>query len=497
MGVSLGRRDFVRKLSAIGTLGMFGEIGSRRALEAVERPTKNLLPATDQLNPLRLAPEAIPDGLTLRAAVGETEFGGGLRGPAWMLNDSLPSPLLRVRQGEPFRITLQNDLPDQLILHWHGLTPPEHSDGHPRLAVPTGKTYEYSFILQNRPGTYWYHSHTHHRTAAHTAMGIGGMLIVEGEEDELLGLPSGAHEIPLILQDRQVDAAGRPIHSYANLMAGYLGSEVFVNGIRRPYLECRTEVYRFRLLNGSNARIFRIERSDGRPMVLIGNDGGLLERPAELSSVDLAPGERIDLLVDLTESAVGEEVLLRSAAFQIPGGIEDLVPGVASQGAAMDLLHLSIVAGSRERQHLPERLSVIEYPEPAAVARSRTFELATWMDEETRSMVRHGIDRKTFDKARVDVRMRFDDTEIWSFVNDKMYAHPIHLHGAHFRILSRSGGREAVMPWESGLKDTVLLYPSETVAVAVRFRAHRGLFPLHCHNLEHEDAGMMLNVLVE
>jgi FtsP/CotA-like multicopper oxidase with cupredoxin domain len=494
--ISLGRRDFLRILSGAGSLAAIAGwrpelLGGSDALLARSGP------GIDGFHPLRLAPEAAPQGLTLKAAIGEADIGGGLRAPAWMLNESLPSPLLRVRRGEPFRVTLQNELPDELILHWHGVTPPEHSDGHPRLAVRRGMAYEYDFTLENRAGTYWYHSHTHHRTAKHTALGIGGMLIVEDEEEAALGLPSGEREIPLILQDRQLDAAGRPVHHYANLMAGYLGSEVFANGVRRPYLDCRSTLYRFRILNGSNARIFRLERSDRRPVVLIGNDGGLLERPVRLDSIDIAPAERVDLLIDLSDKRLGDEVTLRSRAFQILGGIEDLAPGSGAQGAPMDLLRLRIATRERAGERIPQELCRPVLPDPATAVRERTFRLETWMDQHTRTMVQHGIDGHTFAIDRVDIRVPFGETEIWSFVNDHKFAHPIHVHGTHFSVLSRTGGRGSVMPWEQGLKDTVLLHPSETVSVAVRFDAHRGLFPLHCHNLEHEDAGMMLNLLVE
>jgi FtsP/CotA-like multicopper oxidase with cupredoxin domain len=493
-GTPLARRDLLRLLLGGAALG-----GLRPdLLEANQRVGGISGLAADELNPLVRAPEAVPDGLTLRAAVGEAEIGGGVRAPAWMLNESLPSPLLRVRRGDPFRLTLQNELPDELILHWHGLTPPEHSDGHPRQAVRRGDAYAYDFTVENRAGTYWYHSHTHYKTAKHTALGIGGMLIVEDDEEDALGLPSGEWEIPLLLQDRQVDATGRPNNSRSNMMAAYpgMGTEVFANGTRRPCLECRAGLYRFRILNGSGARIFRLERSDRRPLVLIGNDGGMLERSLTLDSIDIAPAERIDLLVDLSDVRVGEEVVLRSGGFRILGGIEHL--GAWAQGAEMDLLRLRIVARERERQNIPERLRTpVGGPDPAAAVRERTFELATWMDEGTRSMEYHGINGRTFEMDRADLQVPFGQTEIWSFTNDNIFAHPIHLHGTHFRVLSRTGGRGAVMPWEIGLKDTVLLYPSETVSVAVRFSAHTGLFPLHCHNLTHADLGMMLNVLVE
>jgi FtsP/CotA-like multicopper oxidase with cupredoxin domain len=130
--------------------------------------------------------------------------------PGWLINGSLPSPLLRVRRGETFDVLLANGVPDPLILHWHGLTPPESADGHPRFAIKTHGVYQYRFTVDNRAGAYWYHSHSHMRIAKHTQLGIAGMILVEDEEEGALGLPSGEREIPLVLQDRQLDASGLP-----------------------------------------------------------------------------------------------------------------------------------------------------------------------------------------------------------------------------------------------------------------------------------------------
>lgn len=497
MAATFSRRDFVRAFSAGGASALVGlHAGFARPLEG-QAPRRAVPDAfASEGNPLRIPVEASPDGLLLTAAPGTADF-GGIHGPAWLLNDVAPSPLLRVRRGDSFRVTLRNELPDELILHWHGLTPPEHSDGHPRLAVPQGGMYDYAFTVEGRAGTYWYHSHAHMKTAKHTALGIGGMLIVEDEEEDRLGLPSGDREIALILQDRQVDAAGVPVHTYGNVMGGYLGTEVFGNATRQPYLECDAALYRFRILNGSNARVFRLARGDSRPLLLIGNDGGLLERPVPLGFVDLAPAERADILLDLSDARVGDEMTLRSLAFQIPGGVDELVTGPDAQGAPMDLLRVRIRREVRERVRIPDRLSSVPDLDPAEAVRERTFHFATELEPFTRAIPYHMISGRTYDMDRVDERVPFDQTEIWSFTNDDAFAHPVHLHATHFRILTRTGGRGRVMPWEGGLKDTVLLYPSETVHVAVRFSAHRGLFLVHCHNLEHEDAGMMSNILVE
>jgi FtsP/CotA-like multicopper oxidase with cupredoxin domain len=391
---------------------------------------------------------------------------------------------------------LDNQIPDPLILHWHGLTPPEEADGHPRFAVNYHGIYAYRFEVENRAGTYWYHSHSHMRVGKHTQRGIAGLILVEDDEEAALGLPSGDREIPLILQDRLLDDNGIPVYEAPNTMEGHAGTEPFGNGMRRPFLDVDTALYRFRILNGSNARIFRLERSDGRPFTLIGNDAGLLERPVTLSVMDVAPGERVDLLIDLSEARVGERVMLRSQPFTLPGRVAE-VGAHNIHGMGMDLLELRVARRVQEPVRIPERLSTLRRPDPADSVRERAFRFAFKRDYYSRSMDQHHINGTTYEMGRIDARVPFGQTEIWSFVNDNSYPHPIHLHATHFRVLSREGGRGQVMPWEDGLKDTVLVYPDETVKVAVRFDAHRGLFPLHCHNLEHEDAGMMLDILVE
>lgn len=441
--------------------------------------------------PLRLPPAVTPDGLTLTAAPGTAEFGGGLDGPGWLLNGALPSPTLRLRRGDTFRATLLNQLPQDCILHWHGVTPPEAMDGHPRLAVGDGESYEYQYTMDQRAATYWYHPHTHLHTAEQTYRGMAGLLLVTDDEEDALDLPSGDREIPLVVQDRRVDTSGVPYYEPVgpDLMAGYMGSEAFVNGTRRPYLEVESALYRFRLLNGSNARIFRIARGDGGPMVLIGNDGGFIDAPRSVEWVDVAPAERIDFLVDLSEAAVGDRIMLRSLPFSIPGGA-GLMGGSNLQGEPLDVLELRVTGSPQEQASIPGGLPAVPAPDPAESVRERTFRFRSEFAD-------HTINGLSFDIDRIDERVPFGDTEIWSFVNESMLPHPVHLHATQFKILSRTGGRGRVMPWEEGIKDTVLIMPLETVRVAVRFSAYRGLFLFHCHNLEHEDIGMMLNILVE
>jgi FtsP/CotA-like multicopper oxidase with cupredoxin domain len=500
-GRPVSRREFLWLAAAGGTTALAGAGGlispvwsAVEASAQARRPpvTPRELPWTT----MRLAPEVRPEQLTLRAAPGIADIGGGLEVQGFLVNGSLPSPVIRARKGDPFRVTMENQLPDPLILHWHGLTPPEEADGHPRFAVRPRGTFDYRFTVENRAGTYWYHSHTHYKVAEHAYRGIGGLLLVGDEEEDALELPSGPREIPLILQDRRLDRHGIPVYEHPDTMEGHIGTAPFGNGIHQPRMEVETALYRFRILNGSNARIFRLERSDGRPMILIGNDGGLLDEARSVETLDLGPAERADVLMDFRDLEVGEEFFLRTLRFEVPGGVTH-GRSVAKQGEPMDLLRIQVDRKVDDPSPIPTRLSQVPLPDPDEAVRERRFEFTSDRDWSSRTMMTHRINGQEFDMNRIEERVPFGDTEIWTFTNDNGFAHPVHLHATHFRVLSRTGGRDRVFEHEAGLKDTVLLHPNETVKVAVRFTAHRGLFLLHCHNLEHEDVGMMINVLVE
>jgi FtsP/CotA-like multicopper oxidase with cupredoxin domain len=435
---ALSRREFLRASSA-GVSAAFLSGGLSGSEGVLGRWSGYGLGSDSPRNPLRLAPEADPRRLDILAAPGTADIGGGVQAPGWLLNGSLPSPLLRVQRGDAFDVTLTNRIPEHLILHWHGLTPPEEADGHPRLAVDgNGGRYHYGFRVENRAGTYWYHSHAHHRVAKHTQMGIAGMLIVEDDEEAALGLPSGAREIPLILQDRKLDAQGIPHYHDANVMEGHVGDEPFGNGVRRPYLDVDTALYRFRLLNGSNARIFRLELSDGTPLVLIGNDGGLIERPVPLAYLDLSPGERADVLIDFRRAPVGSRVMLRSVPFAVGGHVTEF-GGENIHDINLNLLELRVAREVEDPAVVPGALVHVPLPDPAEAVRERTFKFSFQRDPFFRSMERHHLNGKMYEMDRIDERVPFGETEIWSFENVSWFAHPVHLHATHFRVLSADG----------------------------------------------------------
>ena len=460
-------------------------------------------------SPLYVPPTVGGQDLTLTAREAVADYGTG-RGSAWTLNGSVPAPTIRLQRGETARILLENGLPEETILHWHGLNVPEAADGHPRLAIGPGETYAYEFEVLDRAGLYWYHPHTHQRTAAQTYRGMAGLLVVEDEEERALRLPSGEFELPLVLQDKRI--GGGNAFDYRpgmgpDVMLGYLGDTPFTNGTADATVEVRRGVYRLRLLNGSNARIFDVGLSSGDPMTLIGTDGGLLGAPATVDRVMMATGERADLLVNFSRFEEGDRIVLRSFPFEIPGMMQpgmgmgrgrgmgrrhmEEMKGGAAQGAEMDLLEFVVTGeAGEEARPLPDALSRIERPRPAGDGPRRSFVF-------TSRMMVHTIDGRPFEMERVDARVALGEPEIWTLINDSPVPHPVHVHAGQFRILGRSGGRGRIMPWETGLKDTVLLWPGEEVDISVAFNDYRGLFLLHCHNLDHEDQGMMANFMVE
>jgi FtsP/CotA-like multicopper oxidase with cupredoxin domain len=166
------------------------------------------------------------------------------------------------------------------------------NDGHPAQAIAPGGTCSYSFPVNQRAALNWYHPHPHMLTGEQVALGLAGGFIVNDAEEAALGLPSGAYEVPLVIRDTTLDSAGNL--TYKARSDGFLGQIPLVNGTRDPYLGVDTALYRFRVLGGSNARVFRLALSNGAPFTLIGNDGGLLASSVSVATIDLAPGERLD-----------------------------------------------------------------------------------------------------------------------------------------------------------------------------------------------------------
>jgi blue copper oxidase len=419
-------------------------------------------PAAGTRNPLYTPPTYAPTSLQLTAAPGVVNLGGGKTSKAWVYNGLMPGPTLRARTGDSATITLKNDLPSEpTITHWHGMLVDHANDGHPMEAIGPGGTYSYAFPIRNRAALNWYHPHPHMLTGEQVAMGLAGAFIINDATEDALHLPGGSYEVPLVIRDTDLDRTGNIV--YKPRSGGWLGTYPLVNGTRDAYLNVDTALYRFRALGGANARIFRLALSSGAPFTVIGNDGGLLENSVQVANPDLAPGERLDLLVDFRGLAEGTTVMLRDLR------------------AGWNLLEFRVVRTVSDTSAIPGALSAISKLANPVATRDFSFDGMTKIN---------GLE---YDMNRIDFRVPLGQVELWRFRTNGNAPHPVHIHGASFQVQRRSGGRNRTFPWETGWKDTVLLEDRETVEVLIRFEAYRGVYLMHCHKLEHEDMGMMSN----
>ncbi|HZU14422.1 MAG TPA: multicopper oxidase domain-containing protein [Chloroflexota bacterium] len=481
------RRSFLAGMVSIGAAAAAGLRFQR--LDAAEP------------QPLRI-PELIDgraqaNGIALKAQHGRTAFFGSRESATRGFNGNYLGPTLRLHRGDEVEISVTNAMRDPTAVHWHGLLIPAEFDGGPHQMIQPGATWRPRLKINQPAATLWYHAHPHGSTARQVYAGLAGMIIVS-DEDEALGLPSnyGVDDLPVILQDKVFDEYKLvyPDHPMV-VMQGLRGETVLVNGTSNAVARVPAGVVRLRLLNGSNARVYDLSFSDGRVFHWIASDGGLLARPVERRSLWLAPGQRAEILVDLSDARA---VDLRtgpdpSSLGGMMGAMRDPLNGpvrflrLEPQGANIGT-----------KSTIPASLVQRERPDPARAVRRRqlrlTMGMGGMMGGTDRRMGRgmmggmFGIDGRPFNMDRVDQTVRLGDTEIWEVTGDMM-THPFHIHGVHFEVLSRAGSRPAMD--DQGPRDTVLV--REPVEILVRFTepAERTPFMFHCHTLEHEDAGMM------
>ncbi len=468
----IDRRAFLR--TSIGATVLAG-LGGRRLLAWSADP--EALRAGSLI-----VPSALAAGSDIVAAVTEQEVWRGTSTPLWTLGGQWPAPTISIESGEEFTTRLVNNLEEPTIVHWHGILAPAAMDGHPRNAIGPGETYDYRFVVRNRAGTYWYHPHPDMATGRQVYMGMAGFFIVHDAEERGLGLPSGDYDLPILIQDRVLDGIQRIAYEpgTADHIDGYLGDRVFVNGFPDARRSVDRGLYRLRLLNGANARVFTLAFADNRSFQVVGTDGGLLDRPYDATSLVLSPGERVEIIVDFSSDLVGTSVEFLSSGFGVSG----------RQSRSMRIMLFEVDDRMGWRDPVPSTLVPYERLDPNSASLTRSFQLRMEM---TGDMPRHMIGEASFDMNRIDVTTNAGAVEIWEFTNLSPISHPMHIHNAFFQILSRNGA-PPTSPVDFGWKDTILVRATETVRAIVRFGAEQGVYVFHCHNLEHEDKGMMLNL---
>jgi spore coat protein A len=436
----------------------------------------------------------------------------------WGYAGVTPGPRIEASVGMPVTVTWINDLRDEsgalrsdhvlpvdpclhgpdmagpaprIVTHLHGGHVPAESDGYPEHTILPGETVTYEYPNLQPPAQLWFHDHALGITRLNVYMGMAGLYTLRDEAEAALDLPSGAYEIPLVIQDRSFNADGSL--SYPALWQEHVfGDVLVVNGKVWPYLEVGRGKYRFRLLNGSNSRTYALALSDGATFHQIGTDGGLLGAPVAVGGVTLAPGERADVVIDFAGYAPGTELILTNTA---PAPF----PGEPGVGVIPDVLKLLVTSAGGHTAPLPGVLRPLEPLLEETALRSRALELRKFAEACAGSWWL--IDGLGWDE--VTERPRLDTTEVWSFVNRSGVMHPMHMHLVLFQVLDRQAFEvvdgvvvpvgEPILPSpaEAGWKDTVQAPPGEITRVIARFERFAGLFPYHCHILEHEDHEMM------
>lgn len=441
------------------------------------------------------------------------------RADALRPSDGTLGPTLELIRGERVRIEVVNDLSEPTVVHWHGLIVPDSADGQPRHAVAGGQRYTVEFTVRNPGGTYLYHPHPHGSTGRQTYYGLSGLLVVRDPAERDRGLPAREHELVLGLQDRRIAADNQLFFKGAMMdeMNGVLGDTVLVNGRADAAFTVAPRPYRLRIANLSNARIYKLAWSDDQPVKVIASDSGLFSRAEgvqERPYVTLFPFQRVELLENFGARRSGAEIALVSREFApiasmmgpmmggmggraigmggMRGGMMSMMGG-GDQGRALEIARFTVSPG---RQPEAETL-VLPEPEPQ-VPRGR-HEIRTQLSF---GMMRGFLNGRSFDLTAVadDEYLPVDEASVWTFTNDgpgMAMPHPMHIHGVRFRMLERNGAvpadlRDGVV--DTGFRDVVGVFAGEQVRVEVAPTV-AGQFMYHCHNLEHEDGGMMRNVV--
>ncbi|MFD4953583.1 multicopper oxidase family protein [Streptomyces sp. NPDC058451] len=480
------------------------------------RPYQVPLPVPPVLEPA--AGSGTTDSYEITQRVAELEILPGLRTRAWTYGGTFPGPTLVSRSGRRAVVRHRNELDQPAVVHLHGGHTPAASDGYPTsLILPADGSYDahraaqdmaggrhgmamdhgamdlaegersYTYPFKQRAATLWYHDHRMGYTGASVWRGLAGFHLVHDDEEDRLPLPNGERDIPLMIADRSFAEDGSFRYPMLDpefhapgvtdaYMNGVLGDVVLVNGAPWPVHEVERLRYRLRFLNASNARVYKLELAPqpagGDAFVQIGGDGGLLSEPRRHDALEIAPGERFDVVTDFSRYRAGTRVRLLNRF---------------GDGTTAEVMRFDVGSGSpRDDTTVPERLSEVVALEPGRATVTRDFHFRGSVDGWT-------INGLEYRPGRALARPKLGQTEVWRFTTN--FDHPVHLHLDHFQVVSRNNRGPGA--YDHGWKDTVALRSAEAVEVVVRFTDYTGPFMLHCHNLEHEDMAMMGDFVTE
>ena len=463
-----------------------------------------------------------------------TEFGQKLHRDlppttVWGYNGTYPGATFEVLKDKPIWVKWINNLPSRHLLpidhtihgaepptpdvrtvvHLHGGNVPPQSDGFPEDWFIPGASATYYYPNRQQATTLWYHDHALGITRLNVYAGLAGFYLIRDPFEKCLRLPRGKYEIPLVIQDRSFNEDGSlfypdqgvtPVHPV--WVPEFFGNTILVNGKVWPYLEVEPRRYRFRILNGSNARAYSMKLSSGQPFYQIGTDGGFLPAPVQVTEILLAPAERADVIIDFSDHKNEQIILTNSARSPLPGG--DL-PDPATTGQIMQF-RVTLPLSGRDMSIIPARLHPFRqlYEQQARVVRDLT--LNEILDPNNGNPQILLLNNLHWDDP-ITEKPKLGTVEVWRYINLTEDGHPMHLHLVQVQILDRqpfnvdtykstgqivfTGSALPPAPNEAGWKDTVRANPAMITRIIMRFGDFTGKYVWHCHILEHEDNEMM------
>lgn len=380
---------------------------------------------------------------------------------------SVLGPTLRLKKGDSVAIKVTNELDQITTTRWHGADVPAEDDGGPHSTIAPGTTWIADFDVIQQAATIWYHPHAHGSTAEHIYRGAAGMMIIDDDNVAATSLPAayGINDIPVIVQDRDFTEAGQLDFAIDPGGRGNLDVTLTVNGTIDPFVEVPAGLVRLRLLNASQARVYKLSVHGGK-MTKIASDGGYLDIPVVLDDLMLAPGDRSEIIVDVGASPIA------------------LVDDTFSR-----VLELRPNGSTSGNGQIPPKLATIDRITESEIAVDRSFHFDRFGDQ-------WGINGALMDMRHVNARVRFGDTERWT-ITAETGRHVFHVHQTQFQILSING--EPPPPEDAGWEDSVFLDRGREIVLAARFNSYADNdvpYMYHCHMLDHEDLGMMGQFLV-
>jgi spore coat protein A len=382
----------------------------------------------------------------------------------------------------------------------HGAKTKPESDGYPEDWIVPGKSSLYYYPNQQDAAMLWYHDHALGINRLNVYAGLLGTFFIRDAVEDALNLPKGKYELPLLLYDRLLTHDAQLLYPVSPdpqspWVPEIFGNAILVNGKLFPYLDVEPGKYRFRVLNASNARIYHLSIVSGESAATtsssditfhqIGSDQGLLPAPVPLTDLEIAPGERADLVVDFSEHRGAQLVLKNDAVVVMQFRVS---PQRVTDTSALPATLRPVPRIPESRAVQTRLLTLDEYVNKAGNPVMLLLNASHW-------------------KMPITEKPVLGSTEIWTLINPTNDTHPIHLHLVRFQILDRQqyepwlfqtkrqlhflGPPEPPDPGEAGWKDTVRAHSRMVTRIIVPFEGFTGRYVWHCHILEHEDNEMM------